>query len=225
MDDTHLTLLLGGLAIITAAGLVSLNTIAQGPDDPAEPPKTVQLTESFEDNPGRWHEHGDVPEDPKSDGNVDWSITPTQRYASDGNTSMLYQIDGNQDDGTIWLQTNMSIEPGHRYNVTMKADAWSQSKSFNKLAQIVMLAGEDLPESETDFPQSNTRWTDASRTAGGLRADLDEQEGWKTYSFSWQTPEIQQDHLVVAVGISVVWETQLAYPLDTVHVEATPLGQ
>jgi hypothetical protein len=223
MDRTNPTLILGGLALLTAAGLAALAMTANPTDTAPDGPETFTLTESFEDNPTRWHERASVPEDPNTNGTVAWSIEPNQQYAADGNTSMLYRIDGNQDDGTIWLQTNMSIEEGHRYNVTMEADAWSQSESFNKLAQLVMLTGTDVPENETGFPQSGSTWTSDNRTAGGLRADLDETAGWKTYRYSWQTPELQQDHLVVAVGISVIWETQLAYPIDAIEVTAEPL--
>lgn len=224
MDRTNPTLILGGLILLTAVGLAALAMTANPTDTSPSEPETATLSESFEDNPAEWHERAQVPEDPNSNGTVAWSIEPSQRYASDGNTSMLYQIDGNQDDGTIWLQTNMSIQEGHRYNVTMEADAWSNSESFNRLAQIVMLTGTELPQGETDFPQSGSTWTTDNRTAGGLRSDLDKKAGWKTYRYSWQTPEIQQDHLVVAVGITVVWETQLAYPIDNIQVTAEPLA-
>ncbi len=223
MDRTNPTLILGGLVLLATVGLAVLAMTTNPTDTSPSEPDRITLSESFEDSPARWHERAQVPEDPNTNGTVAWSIEPDQRYASESNRSMLYRIDGNQDDGTIWLQTNMSIQEGHRYIITMEADAWSQSESFNKLAQIVMLTGTEPPQGETDFPQSGSTWTTDNRTTGGLRADLDTKAGWKTYRYSWQTPEIRQDHLVVAVGISVVWETQLAYPIDAIEVTATPV--
>lgn len=207
-------------ALSVAGVLIVLSVvIVIGASLPGEP---VEFRTGFQNGTEGWIVDADVPADPNADGQVAWNITPTDRVAHRGDRSLMFALDGSQDDGTIWITRSFQTEFDTRYRVNVSAYAYSRSESFNTLAHLVMFAGERAPVREETFPAPGTVVTSGPR--GGLRQPLDAQEGWKRYSFTWTTPPLERGEFHVAVGISAVWETGLAYPVDTVRVTATPLG-
>lgn len=73
-----------------------------------------------------------------------------------------------------------------------------------------MYAGPSSPTSEGSFPEPGANSTGAgiSKT-GELREVLNQQEGWMTYSFEWETPLLQIAAIDIALGITAVWETEM----------------
>lgn len=208
------------IALSVAGGLIVLSVVIV--IGAAIPPEPVTFRDGFQNGTERWVVDADVPRDPNANGTVAWNITPTDRIAHRGNRSLMFALDGSQDDGTIWITRSFQAEFDTRYRVNVSAHAYSRSESFNTLAHMVMFAGERAPVREENFPAPGTVVT--SGPSGGLRQPLDAQEGWKRYSFTWTTPPLDRGEFHVAVGISAVWETRLAYPVDTVTVTATPVG-
>lgn len=216
-NDVSRRTLLQSAGILTV-GLAGCRSPGRGSPD------TVGFTEGFEEGLRGWERDADVPEDPNNPGNpVEWRITISTDRAAGGSASLRYFLDGRQDDGTIWVVHPVDVEAGRSYDVSMRADAWSASESFNTLAYLVMYAGSPRPTSEGSFPEPGANSTGAGVTeTGGLREVLNQTEGWKTYSFEWQTPKLERDRIYVAVGISAVWETEMTYFVDDVKLSATP---
>lgn len=207
------------LVLVPALALAGCAT----PDRPGGP---VTVSEDFEKGIRNWETDADVPEDPNRPGqNVSWNITSSRERAASGDFSVNYTLDGSQDDGTIWLERPLSIQPGQAYRANVTVEAWSFSESFNTLAHLVMYLGPERPTVEEDFPApgENTReQPNASR--GGLREDLNQEEGWRSYGFTWDVPAGETETLWAAVGISVVWETEVTYYVDDLSIELEPVA-
>ncbi len=76
----------------------------------------MTYSESFENGFGKWIVDADVPEDPNNPGQpVEWHISRTSNVPHSGQNSLEFFIDGQQDDGTIWIETR--IEAGKRSHV------------------------------------------------------------------------------------------------------------
>ncbi|MFW6152830.1 MAG: hypothetical protein ACOC42_00565 [Halobacteriota archaeon] len=178
-----------------------------------------ELTEGFEDGLEGWEREADVPDDPNNPGEtVAWSIDRSTDQAASGEFSLAYDLDGRQDDGTIWVVTDLEVEPDRRYDARMSAMAWSESESFNTLAYLVMYLGPNRPTDEESFPGPNENSTGQGWDIGGLREPLNRAEGWERYEFTWRTPRTSTGILYVAIGVTVVWETQIRYFVDDVSV-------
>lgn len=204
-----------GLASTLLSGCLSLGT---------DSPSSVEFSEGFEEDFTGWETGSDVPQDPNNPGtSVDWDITRSTERAASGSASLRYFLDGRQDDGTIWIVRPITVEADQAYRISMQADAWSASESFNTLAYLVMYAGISRPTSEGSFPEPGGNSTNAGVSkAGGLREVLNQKEGWMTYAFDWETPTLQSDTINLAVGISAVWETEMSYFVDDIELNATP---
>ncbi|MDY6770394.1 MAG: hypothetical protein SV186_00380 [Candidatus Nanohaloarchaea archaeon] len=239
---------LGGLTLIAAFSYLFLATA--GPVTP----DTVTFSDSFEDGFGEWAGQGqwqtaaDVPTDANTGQPVEWNITTTQRAAHNGNKSVAFLIDGLQDDGTIWLQRDLQLEPGTRYNISLSVSALAPVNSFNIVSHVVLYTGTTPPSGETSFPEADT--VDRSGSSGGLRRplavymeqgtndsitpgnDSDNSIGgspslpdrrWTAYNVTWRTPELDDSTVTVAFGISLVWETRIGVMMDDLTVTATPI--
>lgn len=187
-------------------------------------PPTVGFSDGFEEDLADWERASDVPDDPNRPGQpVAWDIERSTERAAAGAASLRFSLDGRQDDGTIWVVRDLAVEPGRAYEVSVRAEAWSASESFNTLAHLVMFAGTGRPTDEGSFPSPGTNSSDAGVSpAGGLREPLNQAEGWRPYSFTWRTPTLEADAIAVAIGISAVWETALTYFVDEVRASAVP---
>ncbi|MDZ7702319.1 MAG: hypothetical protein U5J98_09800 [Halobacteriales archaeon] len=204
------------------AGLGAVLTGCLGIGD--DPPPTTGIEEGFEDGLSPWEQGADVPEDPNDPGHpVAWRISRSTAQSAAGGASLRLALDGSQDDGTIWAYRRLPVTPGHAYEISMRAEAWSPSESFNTIAHLVMYAGTEPPTAEESFPSPGTNSSGAGvQPAGGLREPLNQVEGWRPYSFTWRTPRLDTDAVIVAVGISAVWETGMTYFVDEVRATAVP---
>lgn len=164
--------------------------------------RSSEYFESFENGFGRWVVDADVPEDPNNPGQpVDWHISRTSSIAHSGQNSLEFFIDGQQDDGTIWIETK--IEAVKRSHVRVSFWLYSQQESFNTLAAVCAYIGFKNPEAEADFY---------------VIGAANEVAGWKRYEYSIVLDSSSSGELWVAVGISVRWETYLTYYVDSVEV-------
>ncbi|MEM0008142.1 MAG: hypothetical protein QXR89_07775 [Candidatus Bathyarchaeia archaeon] len=161
--------------------------------------------ESFEDGFGRWVIDADVPEDPNNPGQpVEWHIGSTSNVQRTGQHSLEFFIDGQQDDGTIWIETK--IEVGKRSNVRVSFWLYSEQESFNTLAALCVYIGVEDPETEADFQ---------------VIGAANEVAGWKRYEYSKILDSSSSGELWAAIGISVRWETYLTYYIDDVKIEVS----
>ncbi|MEF8830796.1 MAG: hypothetical protein V5A23_04585 [Halobacteriales archaeon] len=162
----------------------------------ATPPPTSLQNGSFEDGLAGWAVGRDLPDRPGNPGTpVAADVSVDDRMAADGDRSLRLAIDGSADDGTVWVQQPVDLTD----HETLAVAGYSEQESFNTIAKVAAYAG-PLPDgglSEADF--------DTDRAT-------EDHEGWKTYEY-----EIDHDGPgVVAVGMSVVWETRVLRHFDDV---------
>lgn len=210
------------------AGVLAVVLIGAGFAGCAQPaPDAVDIEESFEQGLASWERDADVPDDPNRPGQkVNWTIQQTRDRARTGKQSAQMLLDGRQDDGTIWLQREVPVQPDRRYRINVTAHAYSRTESFNTIAHLVLVAGPGDPGAEGDFPAPGNRTVQDGRgreVAGGLREPLDRAAGWEPYSFEWVSPGTADASLHVAVGITAVWETEMTYEIDDVQIVAAPV--
>jgi hypothetical protein len=195
------TIYIFAAVLIIAAALSGIILI-----QPAQKPQTTTINQSFEDGFGDWVKGADVPADPNHPGHtVNWTINLAINQSSAGNHSAQFYIDGNQDDGTIWLTRNITLTPNTTRNITVSFQLWSNNESFNTIANAVANIGIKKAATEGDF-----HFIGAANQASG----------WKNYSYSAEVETGASGNVNVALGISAVWETQMTYYIDEVVITA-----
>lgn len=184
-------------------------------------PRRVTVSEGFESGLDDWDARGHV--GPDAGDPFDWSIEVSDERAADGDRSLAIFTEGDHDDGTAWVVRPIEVVEGAAYDVTGSVRAFARSESFNTLRHLVAFVGPTEPSAEEDFPQPFTNSTGTSNLpAGGLREPLDRASGWERYTFEWRTGELPSEELYLAVGVSVVWESDRTDYLDAVELELVP---
>ena len=160
------------------------------------PPERGSLTNpSFERGLIGWKPDRDLPTDPNTGDPVRTSVSITEQVSSEGDRALSLFLDGQQDDGTLWVQQRVNLSEADRVSV----DVYSEQESFNTITKVAVYAGTDpgRPLVEGDF--------DTSR-------EVEDHAGWQTYTYPVE-PVVTG---LVAVGVSVVWETEVTRFLDNV---------
>ena len=184
------------IAVAVLAGLILFQ--------PAQQPQNKTYSFDFEDGLSDWTTDSDVPEDPNRPGQlINWTIDSANNISYSGNKSLLFYIDGLQDDGTIWIKNKFATDPNTIRNFTVSFQFWSETESFNELAVVVGYIGNETAEVEEDFQ---------------VIGAANQAEGWKTYSLSSEVHTGSSGDVHVALGISVRWETQMTYFIDNVDI-------
>lgn len=151
----------------------------------------------FEAGLDGWTVGRDLPTDPNTGDPVASAAEVTDDRASDGAHALSLALDGSQDDGTIWVQQPVDLGAAE----SLAVDVYSQSESFNTLTKVAAYAG---PRPEN--PLTEERF-DTSRP-------VEDHAGWRTYEYA-----VDHDGPgLVAVGITVVWETNVTRFLDAVRL-------
>ena len=160
----------------------------------------VVLGEGFEGGLSSWTIRADVAEDPNNPGNpVAHSITQSGIQHHEGAYSAEFTIDGLQDDGTIWLARSIQVPIGAS-KVDLEFQLYSGTESFNTIAVAVGHIGPTQPTHEEDLQ---------------VLGPANQVAGWKLYSLS---VDAVPGDVWVAFGISVRWETEMTYWVDSVKV-------
>lgn len=187
-------------AYAAAAGLVLIAVIVAAIMMWPKGFEPMTLDESFEAGLTDWIIGADLPEDPNNPGNpVAYSITQSSLRRHAGEHSAEFSIDGLQDDGTIWLMRSVQV-PGGASKIDLEFQLYSDTESFNTIAVVVGYVGPDKPILEEDMVDLGP----ANQAAG-----------WKLYSHS---VDAEQGETWIAFGVSVRWETQMTYWVDSVKI-------
>lgn len=168
-------------------------------EEPTETTTPDTLTNpSFESGLDDWTIGRDLPDDPNNPGQpVDSTVAVTDRVASDGSQALACTIDGSADDGTVWVEQRADLSDLTEITVA----GYSAQESFNTIAKLAVYAG---PDHDRDLTESDF---DTSRAT-------EDHESWKDYSYA-----VDHDGPgLVAVGISVVWETTVTRVLDQIRL-------
>jgi hypothetical protein len=167
-------------------------------------PKSNVYNESFEEDFGGWINDADVPLDPNNPGHpVAWNVSRVTSLAHSGRYSMELYIDGRQDDGTVWIEKKISLKNNSQIQVKVSFEFHSEQESFNVVAGVCAYAGIYNPEAEADFT---------------VIGNANEVAGWKRYSYTTTLQTGASEDAWVALGITVLWETEMTYSLDEVEV-------
>jgi hypothetical protein len=167
-------------------------------------PKPVIYDDDFEQDFGGWIGDADVPPDPNNPSSlVDWNVSRVTSPAKSGQHSVELYIDGRQDDGTVWIERGFSAKRNAQIQVEVSFDFYSESESFNVIADVVGFAGTSNPEVEADFT---------------VLGQANEVSGWKRYTHTATVNTGASGEVWVAVGITVRWETEMTYNLDDVKI-------
>lgn len=118
--------------------------------------------------------------------------------AAHGRQSVAITIDGSQDDGTAWVQQPVDLADVG----TLSVAVYSPRESFNTLRKVAAYAG---PMSEKGALSEAEFDTDEA---------VEDHSGWKTYTY----PVGYDGEGLVAVGVSVVWETTVTRHVDDVEL-------
>ena len=172
--------------------------------NPELQPEQTTFFDDFENDFGNWTIGSHVPEDPNNPGHrVEWHVERSSNHSFSGKNSVLFWIDGRQDDGTIWITRKLTLEPNSEKSVNISFQLWSGEESFNTLAAVVGYIDENKPQAETDFQ---------------VLGAANQVSGWKAYSLSNGIVTNNTGEVYVALGISVRWETELIYFADSIEI-------
>ena len=174
------------------------------------------FAEGFEDGLGDWTAGAAIgPEVDLED--FEWTVEVSDAEAAEGTRSLRIWNEGDYDDGVTWAVHPVAVEPGRAYEVTVRAQLWSESESFNTLRDVVLRLGPAPPAAEEDFPHPGVNTTALGETPyGGLREPLWLADGWREYGFEWTSPVLETDRLYLAVGTAVIWEGDATHYVDAV---------
>lgn len=180
------------------------------------------FSEGFEGGLGAWEPAAAI--GPEVDvAEFAWEVTVSEAEAAAGDRSLRVWNEGDYDDGVTWVTHPVPIESGQAYTISVSAQFWSESESFNTIRDAVMRLGPDRPTVETDFPHPGVNTTALGESPyGGLREPLWLTEGWRAYTFEWTTPRLSTDTLFLSLGTSVIWEADATHYVDEVTVAIEP---
>ena len=172
--------------------------------------------DGFEEGIDLWQQGADVPLDPNTGQPVAWSITPSTEEAFDGETSARLELDGSQDDGTIWLTRPISLPADESHELSLSVEAWSPAESeANQISDLVLYMGKEPPSGEASFDPAS------GPDRAALREPLYQQAGWRPYELSATIEPNASGVVYVAVGVSATWETEILHYLDDISIDVT----
>lgn len=160
------------------------------------------VDEGFEGEVG-WSVGKDVPLDPNTGEPVEANASVSTLMARTGLRSMMLEIDGRQDDGTIWVETAVQLPDSGTKRVRLAFFVYSEAESFNVLANVVGFLGTAAPSGEADFE---------------VLGQANPGAGWNEFSMEAEVNIDQGGELRAALGITVAWESRLTYFIDDVSV-------
>jgi hypothetical protein len=160
--------------------------------------------EGFEQGLGDWVKDADLPLDPNNPGHpVAWNISRVTSLSYSGQYSLELYIDGRQDDGTIWIEKQISAKNNTQIHLSVSFESYSEQESFNVIAGVCAYAGISNPTLEEDFV---------------VLGPANEVAGWKRYTHEKTLDTDSSGEVWVALGITVRWETEMTYNIDYVKI-------
>jgi hypothetical protein len=185
-----------------AAGIIMLLSLvppAYSQQDGLSPSTATVYVENFE---WKWlpdHylecEQDDVPCWP-----LDWKIMLSDDVASSGQTSLKFYLNGDHDDGSIWIKRFLKAAPHTSFEVAVSFKLWSPDQSDVNTWPVLAYVGTREPETAYDFVEiGQTNW----------------KEGWKRYTYRQLLSTDENGEIWVAMGIHATWENTRSYYIDS----------
>ena len=124
--------------------------------------------EGFEDGLGDWERGAAI--GPEVDlREFEWEVGVSDAEAASDERSLRIWNEGDYDDGVTWAVHPVAVEPGRAYEITVAAQLWSESESFNTLRDALMRLGPERPSVEADFPNPGVNTTALGETDAPVR--------------------------------------------------------
>ncbi|MDS0296348.1 hypothetical protein [Halogeometricum luteum] len=165
-------------------------------DDGTTDPSAQIVNPGFESGLRGWLIGRDLPTDPNTGLPVESAARVVDDPVASGDAALQLFINGLQDDGVIWAQQAARFDEVD----TLSVSVHSPEESFNTITRLAVYAG-PRPERgwlrEADF--------DTERA-------IEDRAGWNRYEYEVDAEDVG----IVAVGVSVVWETEVARAIDDV---------
>ncbi len=170
----------------------------------SDPEAYVQSVESFEyGGLQSWYTDFDVPKQHMYPGPKGFIITRSVAESYHGDHAMELFLDGTADDGTLWVERALPVEPNCLVEVTVGFEFFRYAPddmgNFPPVAAISLLD----PEVERDFD-----------VIPGLYPG-----GWTYHTFQKTLFTGPYDMLHIGVGYTVVWESQVTQLIDLVQTQ------
>ncbi|WP_247728600.1 hypothetical protein [Halovivax limisalsi] len=127
-------------------------------------------------------------------------------------------LSGDADDGTIWIEQPVDVDPNTTYDVTLEFAGYNQEQSYNKIVSGNAYFGNDNPETEADILSRNN--DNALAIEGDLHSADDQ---WVYYDTTGEFTSDGSSTAWVALGMNIFWETSYYTNLfDDLYLELTP---
>jgi len=163
------------------------------------------IVESFEGSFGPWS--AEIANPP-----VAWRVTPSTEQVGEGAWSLLFQVDGTNDDGQVFMLREIQLPAGSS-TINLKFQLYSFGAGQIGAWNAIGFIGPYVPKTETDFTQSP--W--------GARIAAITEAGWNSFSIERTLTSELSTTVYVAFGIDVVFEVQRNYHLDHAVLTGVPL--
>lgn len=212
----------GVLAVVVLA--VVLAGCTSGPPVSGTPGSgLVRFVEGFEDGLESWAHYADVPDDPETGRAVEWNVSTSHARPRTGAASLVLQIDGRQDDGTVWVTRQVQVHPSAAYHVNVSAyAAMGTGEGIQFSSELLLYVGLEPPSDESSFPLESPSVGDGGSSRAGIR-EPDRPGDWNRYGFEWDSPVAAEGHLFVAVGMTIVWESRATVYVDDLELKLDPM--
>ncbi len=162
------------------------------------------IDEGFEQGLDDWVKNADLPPDPNNPGHlVAWNISRATSLSFSGQYSLELFIDGRADDGTIWIERKIPTRSNSRIHLSVSFEFYSDQESFNIIAGVCAYIGISTPTLEEDFV---------------VLGYANEVAGWKRYAHEKTLDTGSVGEVWVALGITVLWETEMTYNIDDLKI-------
>ena len=146
---------------------------------------------------GPWGADGDLPFDSNIGLSRQWHVRGTRTEAYEGHNSLFFYLDGRSDDGTIWVERWIPVDPDTNLTVDL---SFAFGLETNLATVPVYYIGFADPEVEDDFKV------------------LPVEDGWHVHKASQAVFTGEHTRLWIAVGLTVSWEIEVYHYLDSIDI-------
>lgn len=208
----------GVLRGIATSG-IGVTTIAGSAAASQSTTNSIVVEDYFHNDIDGWEVGRDLPEG--TDGEpIDSHVTHTNRGSASGywGGCVEFGLEGSQDDGTIWLQQPIDVDPNTTYDVTLEFAGYNKQQSYNKIVAGHAILTNDKVQVEDDLRGRNS--SNAVHVEGDVHQADDQ---WLYYDTAGEFDSDGSSTAWLAFGVDLFWESDYwSNRFDDVSVELTP---
>lgn len=178
----------------------------------------VSVSEEFGGQIGEWSVRSEL----STSGAADYWSASVVGSADATDRAVEFVADGRAGSGMIWVYAPVEVDPGTAYRGTATVRMWSPGVDDRPLSKVHVALTPEEPTSAADFPTGQDAWRYQGER-GGIVRSLWTDAGWTDYTCHWESDEMADDRLYVAVGVSTTYAAKFVHYLDAVDVSLTPV--